>query len=156
MTEIVVKIGTWFLDAYDNAKKLRADHNFDLYDLCCLINTILNKYMTEQTLQIKFDKEKLEQIIKSTGISVKLDNKHLTILQELLNRLNLILTKYKKPLSIEKIIKNSKNHIIGLIDIQFEDMIIDLDYINRGGVKMVSNLRQCAKYLDCKNIGIIM
>ena len=39
--------------------------------------------MTEQTLQIKFDKEKLEQIIKSTGISVKLDNKHLTILQEL-------------------------------------------------------------------------
>lgn len=112
--------------------------------------------MTEQTLQIKFDKEKLEQNIKSTGISVKLDNKHLTILQELLNRLNLILTKYKKPLSIEKIIKNSKNHIIGLIDIQFEDMIIDLDYINRGGVKMVSNLRQCAKYLDCKNIGIIM
>ena len=80
----------------------------------------------------------------------------MTILQELLNRLNLILTKYKKPLSIEKIIKNSKNHIIGLIDIQFEDMIIDLDYINRGGVKMVSNLRQCAKYLDCKNIGIIM
>lgn len=77
-------------------------------------------------------------------------------MQELLNRLNLILTKYKKPLSIEKIIKNSKNHIIGLIDIQFEDMIIDLDYINRGGVqvKMASNLRQCAKYLDCKNIEI--
>ncbi len=41
-------------------------------------------------------------------------------------------------------------------DIQFKDMIIDLEYINRGGVKMVSNLRQCAKYLDCKNIGIIM
>ena len=33
--------------------------------------------MTEQTLQIKFDKEKLEQIIKSTGISVKLDNRKL-------------------------------------------------------------------------------
>ena len=78
----------------DNAKKLRTDHNFDLYDLRCLINTILNKYMTEQTLQIKFDKEKLKQIIKSPGISVKLDNKHLTILQELLNRLKLILTKY--------------------------------------------------------------
>lgn len=77
-------------------------------------------------------------------------------MQELLNRLNLILAKYKKPLSIEKIIKNNKNHIIGLIDIQFEDMIIDLDYINRGEVKMVSNLRQCTKYLDCKNMGIIM
>lgn len=83
-----------------------------------------------------------------------MDNKDVTVLNKSIARIDKLIQKYGIPERIGVIVKNNQEYAVGFIDLQFNDAIVNLDFVNLKGIqaKMLKNIHRCNEVVNAKQL----
>lgn len=136
-----------------HAPKLKTE-KCNLYIIRKLLESAIKKYTLPGLKNLILNKCFWINLMNSLQCQDTLDNKDVTVLNKSIARIDKLIQKYGIPERIGVIVKNNQEYAIGFIDLQFNDAIVNLDFVNLKGIqaKMLKNIHRCNEVVNAKQL----